>query len=175
MKTIILIRHAKSSWKNKDLKDTERPLKKRGSSDAVLMAKLLKEKGLKVEKLISSPAERALATAKAFAAEIGIAETEIENDERLYMESKTKMLKLISELDEKLGTVALVSHNPALSNLANFFLDEDIGDIPTASMVAIEFDTDWWNGVEKKKGNMIFFEYPKKHRKKIEKIKSEVL
>lgn len=175
MKTIILIRHAKSSWKNKDLKDAERPLKKRGVEDANTMARVLKEKNAGIQKLISSPAERALTTAKTFAGALGMNPAEIVVDDHLYLESKNKLLMLIHGLDEKINTVAIVSHNPGLTNLANFLTTEEIDNIPTSGIVAISFETDWWNGVDKNKGKMIYFEYPKKYRKKIEKVKSEIL
>ena len=164
MKTIILIRHAKSSWKFLDLKDIERPLKKRGGRDAAIMASVLKEMQLPIDKLISSPAERALTTAKAFAEEKDVAV-----DQRLYLESKSKLLNLVHDLDESLQCVALVSHNPDLTDFANFLANDNIENIPTAGMVGIRFDCNSWREIEKGKGQRLFFEVPKTHRKEIEK------
>ena len=170
MKTIILIRHAKSSWKFEDLKDIERPLKKRGVRDAAMMATILKEKNLQPDKIISSPAERAMATATAFAPK-----EEIMVDQRLYLESKTKLLNLVQGLDESLQCVAIVSHNPDLTDFANFLANDDIENIPTSGIVAIQFECNSWSEIEKGKGKRLFFEVPKTHRKKIEKAETKIL
>jgi len=167
MKTIILIRHAKSSWKFPDLKDVERPLKKRGVRDAAMMAAVLQDMHLTIDKVISSPAERAMSTAKAFTAEENIVV-----DQRLYLESKAKLLNLLNELDNSLQCIAIVSHNPDLTDFANFLANDNIENIPTSGIVGIQFDCNSWAEVEKGKGKRVFFEVPKKHRKKIEKAES---
>jgi len=175
MKTIILIRHAKSSWKFPDLKDIERPLKKRGTTDAVLMANVLKEMQVQPDKIISSPAVRALETAKAFAGETGFNDADIIIDQRLYLESKTKLLNLLNELDDAFQTIALVSHNPGITDFANALANDNIENIPTSGMVAIQFDCNSWSEIEKGKGKRLFFEIPKKYRKKIEKAETKIL
>jgi phosphohistidine phosphatase len=175
MKKIILIRHAKSSWKFPELKDVERPLKKRGVKDAALMANVLKETNVTVDLMYSSPAERAMATAKAFAAEMGIEETNIVTEPLLYMESRTKMRKLVSDLDDRYNSVALVSHNPELTDFANQLTGEQIEWIPTSGFVCVEFTQGTWKEAEGKTGKLLFFEFPKKHRKKIEKDESKIL
>jgi phosphohistidine phosphatase len=172
MKTIILIRHAKSSWKFEELKDIERPLKKRGIADASLMASIFHEMQLRPGKIISSPAVRALATAKAFASEEKIPENEIVVNQQLYLESKTKMLNIVNALDDGIQTVVLVGHNPALTDFANALTNGDIENIPTSGMVGIGFECESWKEVERGKGKQLFFEVPKPHRKKIEKAKS---
>jgi phosphohistidine phosphatase len=170
MKTIILIRHAKSSWKFPDLKDIERPLKKRGVRDASLMASVLQNMQMNIDKIISSPAQRAMSTAKAFAPEESIIV-----DQRLYLESKTKLLNVLNELDNNLQCVALVSHNPDLTDFANFLANDNIKNIPTSGIVGIQFDCNSWGEIEKGKGQRLFFEVPKKYRKKIEKAESKIL
>jgi len=170
MKTIILIRHAKSSWKFPDLKDIERPLKKRGVSDAALMATVLKDMHLTVDKIISSPAERALSTAKAFAEE-----EKIVIDQRLYLESKTKLLNLLNELDDSCQCVAIVSHNPDLTDFANFLANDNIENIPTSGIVGIQFDCNSWAEVQKGKCKRLFLKVPKTYRDKIEKAETKIL
>ena len=170
MKTIILIRHAKSSWKFPDLKDVERPLKKRGIRDASIMASVLNDMQLRIDKFISSPAERAVTTAKAFAGENDIA-----IDARLYLESKSKLINLLHELDENLQCVALVSHNPDLTDFANYLANDNIENIPTSGIVGIVFDCNSWSEVEKGKGKRLFFEVPKTYRNKIEKAEGKIL
>ena len=168
MKTIILIRHAKSSWKFHDLKDIERPLKKRGQKDAARMAHVLREMKIHIDKFISSPAERALSTAIAFALR-----DEIAVDQRLYLESKSKLLSVIQELDENFQSVVLFSHNPDLTDFANFLANDTIENIPTAGMVGIQFDVNSWKEIEKGKGKRLFFEIPKKYRKEKEKAEAK--
>jgi phosphohistidine phosphatase len=170
MKTIILIRHAKSSWKFPDLKDIERPLKKRGVRDAAMMATVLQDMHLHLDKIISSPAVRAMSTAKAFAAEENIVV-----DQRLYLESKSKILNLLKDLDNNYQCIALVSHNPDLTDFANFLANDNIENIPTTGIVGIQIECNSWAEVEKGKGKRMFFEVPKKHRKKIEKAESKIL
>ena len=177
MKKIILVRHAKSSWKNHELKDLERPLKKKGSIAAAMMATVLKEKQLSIDQVRSSPAVRALDTAKAIAQQTGIGESVVVIDQGLYLESKSKLLRLINELDDRLATVVLVGHNPGITDLSNLLTEDFIEWIPTAGMVGIEFDCNTWKEVEKKKGKQLFFEVPKDHRKKqkLEKDESQIL
>jgi phosphohistidine phosphatase len=175
MKTIILIRHAKSSWKFPDLKDVERPLKKRGTTDAALMANVLKDMQVRPDKIISSPAVRALATAKAFAGQAGFDDADILVDPRLYLESKTKLSQLVTGLDDAFQTIALVSHNPGITDFANFLANDTIENIPTSGIVGIQFDCNSWSEIEKGKGKQLFFEIPKKHRKKIEKAETKIL
>ena len=167
MKTIILVRHAKSSWKFPELKDIDRPLRKRGVRDAQLMAGLLKELNGPVDHIISSPAVRALATAEAFAREFGLNEETIVIRENLYMESKNKMIEEIKRLDDKFTSVILVSHEPTITDLANLLTkDGSIDRIPTSGIAGIRFECDSWKDIEMKKGKQLFFEVPKTHRKK---------
>jgi phosphohistidine phosphatase len=175
MKTVILIRHAKSSRKFPELKDIERPLRKRGIKAAALMADVLKGKQLAVDQIISSPAVRSVTTAKSFAQKLGLNEADIVIDSALYMESKNKLLKRLGEVEDRFNTVIFVSHNPALTDFANLLMNQSIDNIPTSGMVAIRFASGSWKEIEKKKGEQLFFEIPRKHKKKSEKAKSEIL
>jgi len=168
MKTVILTRHAKSSWKFPELKDYDRPLKKRGLADAPIMAGVLKDKQVNIDRIISSPAVRAMHTAKIFAQELGIYEALIVSEPKLYMGSRSKLLKEIQQLDDSLNTIVLVAHNPGLTDLANFLLEEEIKNIPTSGIAGIGFEINSWKEVAKGKGKMLFFEYPKMYRKKDE-------
>ena len=170
MKTILLIRHAKSSWKFPDLKDIDRPLNKRGNRDCVLMSAVLADMQVHFDKIISSPAERAMSTAKAFASE-----DKIFTDQRLYLESISRLLTIIHEQDDAIQCVALVSHNPGITDFANFLAKADIENIPTSGIVGIQYDCNSWKEIEKGKGKMLFFEVPKKHRKKLEKAETKIL
>jgi phosphohistidine phosphatase len=175
MKTIILMRHAKSSWKYPELKDIDRPLKKKGEKDSVMMAQVLKESALPVDGIVSSPAVRAKATASAVAGELGISSSSVVENPRIYLESKNKLLHEINALDDRWNTVVMVAHNPALTDLANMLNGKSFDRMPTASVIAIQFDCNSWKEVEKKNGKSLFFESPKKRKKKIEKTESKVL
>ncbi len=175
MKTLVLIRHAKSSWKNDKLKDMERPLKKRGLNDAPLMGKVLKNLQVIPDVIISSPATRAMETAKLIAKEYNMDPAQIVSAADLYLESKGKLLREINIIDPQHNTVFLIGHNPGLTDLANFLSGESIDNIPTSGAIALQFDCNTWAEVEKGKGKKLFFEVPKKHRKKIEKNEKQVL
>ncbi len=162
MKTLYLGRHAKSSWKNMELADIDRPLNKRGKRDAPFMGKLLADKGIKPDLIISSPAKRAVATAKVIASEINYPEEEIIFDENIYEATGRGLLEIISGTEEKYNSIMLFGHNPGLTVLNNNLSDHFIDNIPTCGVVALEFKTSW-NEIELKSAGFIFFEYPKKY------------
>jgi len=175
MKTIILVRHAKSSWKDTDLKDRERPLKKRGERDAALMANVLRDRGFTPALIITSHAKRAEATAKIIASEYGHNEKLIDTRRKLYMRSGNKMINVINDIDDRHDVVFLVSHNPGLTDLANLLTNDSIDNIPTSGVVAISFDVQSWSEVASGKGKKLLFEVPKTHRAQIEKVEEPVL
>jgi len=156
-KTLYIARHAKSSWDDMTLSDFERPLNKRGKRDAPFMATLLKEKGIKPELILSSPAKRAKTTAKHYHAALG---GELRFDERIYEASAMSLLYLVQEAFKKVDTLMVVGHNPGLTALNDMLSDESIYNIPTAGVVGISFDEE----VAVHNGEQLFFEYPKKYQ-----------
>jgi len=175
MKTIILIRHAKSSWKFPELKDMDRPLNKRGLNDAPLMGKILKGHNLMPDLIMTSPAVRTSITAKTIAQAVGFNELQIVTEPGLYLESKSKLLKVINNIDDRYATVFIVGHNPGLTDLANSLTGESIDNIPTCGAFGIQFEISSWKEVDKKTGKKLFFEFPKKHKKKVEETEKQVL
>jgi phosphohistidine phosphatase len=119
MKTLFLVRHAKSSRDDPSLPDRERPLDDRGKRDAPKMGKRLAKRDVKLDLLVSSPALRALKTAHLIAEEIGYKRKDIVVDDRLYASSPDDLLAVIRALDTKLDRVMLVGHNPEFSDLAH--------------------------------------------------------
>ncbi|MBC7939957.1 MAG: histidine phosphatase family protein, partial [Chitinophagaceae bacterium] len=111
MKTLFLVRHAKSSRDDPSLPDRERPLDDRGRHDAPKMGKRLTNRGVKPDLLVSSPALRALTTAQLIADEIGCQRKDIIVDERLYASSSDDLLSVICAIDDKLDSVMLFGHN----------------------------------------------------------------
>jgi len=155
-KTLYIARHAKSSWDDASLSDFERPLNKRGKRDAPFMANLLKEKGIKPDLILSSPAKRAKITAKHYHEALG---GKLDYDERIYEASLMSLIYLVQEAFENVDSLMIVGHNPGLTMLNDRVSDKSIYNIPTAAVVAIEFEGE----IAAHKGKQLFYEYPKKY------------
>jgi phosphohistidine phosphatase len=161
MKTLFLVRHAKSSRDDPSLPDRDRPLDDRGMQDAPKMGKRLAKRDVKPDQLLSSPALRALTTAHLIAEEVGYKRKDIVVDDRLYASSADDLLAVIRALDKKLNRVMLFGHNPAFSDLAHRLSSEIIG-MPTSAVVEFNFDTKAWSEVGEVKPAKVVFDYPKK-------------
>ena len=157
MKTLILIRHAKSDWpENTD--DFDRPLAENGVHDAEKMASFLKEKNIKIDKFFCSPALRTLTTCEIFNKEYKI---EIETIQKLYNASETNFENITLGLDDQLNNVAMFSHNNGISNFANSMSD-DMFMFPTCGVAGFEIDCDSWSDFHNAKKKLVFFYEPKK-------------
>jgi len=164
MKRLYLIRHAKSSWDDPDLADIDRPLNKRGEKDAPYMGTRLKEQHkANPDLILSSPAKRALRTARIIAKAIDFPEKKIEIKDSLYTSGVTAMVDVIHHLADSLDEVMLFGHNPDLTSLANYLSNQQVDNIPTCGIFCIDFDIQLWQDVKKGKGVFKFFDYPKKH------------
>ena len=163
MKTLILIRHAKSSWENRNISDFERGLNDRGKRDAPFMAGILKEKKINIDLILSSPAVRAFKTAKIFARELEIEEKEIIINENIYEAGRKDLLKVLMETNDSINNLMLFGHNPGLTYLSNYLCDYETDNIPTCGIVCMQLDFDSWKYLGSKSCNFIFFEYPKKY------------
>ncbi|MBR9921115.1 MAG: histidine phosphatase family protein [Bacteroidetes bacterium] len=165
MKTLFLIRHAKSSWADDSLRDIDRPLNKRGLRDAPFMAKMLKGKGIVPDKLVSSPANRAFTTASYFASEYGILMDQILQLPEIYEASPTELMRVISRLENKWEVVFLYGHNPTFTDIANRFTDQYIPNVPTCGICKIESEAETWEEVDPINSQLIEFHYPKQYFK----------
>jgi phosphohistidine phosphatase len=161
MKTLILVRHAKSSWDDASISDFDRPLNDRGKKDAPEMAERLKDKGLKIDLFVSSPAKRARKTARIFAKEFGVEKEDIKLVEDLYMASPSVFSVVVEGLDDKAGTVALFSHNPGITEYASSLTNVRIDNMPTCSVFAAQADINKWSDFENAEKSFLFFDYPK--------------
>ncbi|MBZ0203110.1 MAG: histidine phosphatase family protein [Ignavibacteria bacterium] len=161
MHTLFLLRHAKSSWEDLLQEDIKRPLNKRGKNDAPHIGRFLAEKGDVPDLIISSTAKRALSTAKRVASATGYDTAGILKDKRLYMAGIDDFLSVISQVDNKVKQLMLVSHNYGITDFANFISNSDIQSIPTCGIVKIKFDSGDWKDVLYTKGKLIYFEFPK--------------
>lgn len=163
MKKLYLVRHSKSSWKNPGLSDFERPLNKRGKRDAPFMGKLLAKRGVRPELIFSSPAKRALKSAKIIAEEIGYPLEEIVTQAKIYDASVADLIEVIHDFDNIYREVMLFGHNPGITGLVNYLSDFELDNLPTSGVVCIEFNDIAWHRISRHSGEVVFIEYPKKH------------
>lgn len=161
LKTLILIRHAKSSWDDPGLSDFERSLNDRGKKDAPMMADRLHERGIKVDAFITSPAKRAKRTAEQFAKRYKKNVGDLILKTELYMAGEETFLKLMEKLDDQMDCVVMFSHNPGITDFANRLADVKIDNIPTCGVFAVSIDAKKWSKVREAKKNFLFFDYPK--------------
>jgi len=161
LKTLILVRHAKSSWDAVGIDDAERPLNERGKKDAPEMAARLKDKKVTVDIFISSHAKRAHKTAKYFAEEYGLNKKEILIVNKLYGASVGTFLEVVTTIEDKYKTAAIFSHNPGITEFANTLSSVHIDNVPTSGIFAVQANTNKWADFTKAEKNFLFFDYPK--------------
>lgn len=164
MKRLYLVRHAKSSWNRLELDDIDRPLNKRGKRDAPFMGQRLKQHDVCPDLIISSPAKRALKTAKIIAEEMGCPKKQIVIDDALYLQGISAIINLIQSIDDSHESVMLFGHNPDFTQLAEQLTDYQVDNIPTCGIFCIDFNVGFWQEVDEGKGLFTFFDYPKKHQ-----------
>lgn len=148
------------------MSDHDRPLNKRGKRDAPFMAEFIaKRTDSKNFALISSSAVRAFTTAEAFAKALGKSKDDIFYEENLYMASENEALNIIKTAPDDYNTLFIFCHNPGITYLVNRLSNSNIDNVPTCGVACITFDTDKWMDVSFGKGELKFFEYPKKYYK----------
>ena len=158
-KVVFFIRHAKSSWKELGMRDIERPLNKRGKRDAPFMANFLLDKeGPIVDAIISSPANRALTTAKYFGEAFGKSPLV---EPGIYEAVNAEIMEIIHLLDNSWEQVLIFGHNPTFTDLANQFSDTLIDNVPTCGIVKVVFEVDHWDKINYGNGKMEAFYFPK--------------
>ncbi|MBE0496695.1 MAG: histidine phosphatase family protein [Campylobacterales bacterium] len=162
MKTLYFIRHAKSSWKDAQLSDFDRPLNKRGKADAPLMAKRLKHHSVTPDLILSSPALRAKKTAQIIAKELGI--EAITYEPLLYESSFETYVEILRALPPTAQNVLIVAHNPEITYACELLADAIFGNIPTCGIVGLELTVETFQEVGEGCAHVLFFDYPKKHR-----------
>lgn len=156
MKTLLLLRHAKSDWPV-DVEDFDRPLNETGMTNAPKMARLLKDQSVEIDTFISSPAKRALHTCELFSEVFG---KTFSTDKTLYNPRETNFENVIFGLDNSVQSVAIFSHNNGISNFANSLTDEIIN-LPTSGVVGYQIDCDSWSDFATAKKKFLFFYSPK--------------
>lgn len=162
MKSLFLIRHAKSSWETAALSDFDRPLNARGMKDADEMAKRLAAKINTIDAFISSPALRAKTTAEKFAAAFGIDSKAIILEPGLYLSPESFYTPFISNIDNKFDAVAIFSHNSGITDFVNTLGSIKTDNIPTCGIFAVKAATNTWKEFPGVKKEFLFYDYPKR-------------
>ena len=163
MLRLTLIRHAKTEPAHSGQEDWDRALETRGQRDAPEMGKRLKDRHFKPDKVLSSPAVRALTTATIIVRELGIAPGKVIQDERLYLASPKDMLKVIQELGGTAQHLMLFGHNPGITEFAEQVSRErSIDNMPTCAMYTVQFDIQDWSELQWGTGMDAEFDYPRK-------------
>jgi phosphohistidine phosphatase len=161
MKTLLIVRHAKSSWDNADISDIDRPLNERGKRDAPAMAQRLIKAGVHPQRFVSSPAKRARQTAELFIRTFGKKEKEIVFVPELYHASLPTFKEVVSTLNDADDTVAIFSHNPGITGFVNTLADIRVDNMPTCAVFAVKSPTDHWSEFLSADRQFLFFDYPK--------------
>lgn len=162
MKTVLLIRHAKSSWDDLNLADFDRPLNDRGKADAPRMAKRLFTKDIRIDTFLSSPAKRARKTAEIFAEQYGVKKNDIIFVPSLYQAGNNNIFyDTIENAPPKSHSLAIFSHNPGITDFANSLTATRIDNMPTCSVFAVNVEIENWAGFKQANKEFYFFEFPK--------------
>jgi phosphohistidine phosphatase len=161
MKTLLLIRHAKSGWDDASLPDFERTLTGRGKSDAQMMAKRLIKKSIRIDAFVSSPAKRAKKTAEIFMKEFDEDEKKIELISSLYEASVKDFYDAIEIFNDKYDTIALFAHNPGITDFTNSLRCSSAYSMPTCAVFVLEIKSKHWEKFREAEKKFLFFDYPK--------------
>lgn len=159
MKTLYIVRHAKSSWTYEGIADIDRPLKKRGINDAHLMSKHLAKKIDRPDVFISSVANRALHTGVIFCQNFNYPLSNLKIRKELYSFSDGYLVKTVKALDDSFNSAIIFSHDHGINTFVNKFGSKPIAHVTTCGVIGIRFDEKHWKNI--KKGSTILVEFPK--------------
>jgi phosphohistidine phosphatase len=161
MKSLFLIRHAKSSWDNPIQNDFDRPLNGRGLKDAPMMAQRLLERKIKIDAFFSSPAVRAKQTCSIFMQTFKVDEAAMHLQSQLYLPAPDVFMHSITNIPASVSSAAVFSHNNGITEFANTLTGTSIDNMPTCSVFALKTDIENWKDFAKAKKEFWFFDYPK--------------
>lgn len=162
MKTITIVRHAKSSWSDTSLSDAKRPLNGRGKHDAPMMGNRMLEHGIRPSLIVSSSATRAWSTAKIIAKAINYPREFLQKEESLYLASLDRILDVVVAQDNGFNNLMIVGHNPGLTDFANFLVPGLTNNLPTAGVVSVEIEQDDWSLYERPAAKLLVHDWPRK-------------
>jgi len=158
-KTLVIIRHGKSTWEYEGILDFDRPLKESGIFNTMSIAQKIRSLGITPDLIISSPANRALHTALIVARELLYPLENVRLNTTLYGESDNEILKLIKSIDNQFDRLFIFGHNPVFTDLPNMFLSQTLENLPTSGAVVLQFEATSWMEIKKDKlvKEIVFF------------------
>ena len=161
MKTLLMVRHAKSSWETPEIDDLNRPIIENGINKTKKVIEYLKEKNILPDIIVSSHATRALQTARLFAEGLSYTK-EIEVNKNIYEADEKSISDEVYALPNNASVVMIIGHNPTITQLANVYLVRKSNFLPTSSVVSITFETDFWGEIDRSSKKVNFTALPKK-------------
>ena len=164
-KTLVLVRHAKSSWRDSILRDHDRPLNARGIRDAPRMADRLLSRGVSPQQIICSSAARALTTARVFSEQLGLESVALVVKEEVYGAGYDEMIELIQNIDDHCHCAMVVGHNPTFTELASGLTAGEVGYLPTCAVVTLAVDSGDWFHAGSGRMRLLDFDFPKKDQR----------
>ena len=159
-----IVRHAKSAWDYSDVADIDRSLKPRGIRNAYELSRKLKLNNLIPQKIISSPADRALHTAVIFAGVFGYPLGDLEISSILYESSLEKIIDLIRNTDDGYKSLMVFGHNPDITDLVNHYIISSVDNVPTCGVVTLKFSTASWKTIGRKNFETHIINFPNKNK-----------
>jgi phosphohistidine phosphatase len=161
MKTIYLVRHAKSSWSHPELSDEQRPLLVKGENNTKLLTDYLNSKEITIDLIISSHAIRAFETARIIAAGLKYPDKNIKIDRQIYYADTDGLYDTFYDLPEKIESVMMIGHNPSITYFVNKFIEQKIDNMPTSGLICISLSITKWNNIIKPQSKELFRFFPK--------------
>lgn len=161
MKKLYIVRHAKSSWDDPYLRDFDRPLNKRGKKNVPDMGQRLAKLGVLPDLITSSPANRALTTARGIAREIGYPNDKIVEEPDLYHASSSSIKQTVANAPDTADTLMIFGHNPGFTSLISDLSDFNLWNLPTCAVCGIQFQVDSWQEIRNTRGVKFYYDYPK--------------
>ena len=160
MKTLYIVRHAKSSWDDPTLSDHDRPLMQKGRKRTLKIAAYLKNLKIKPDLMVSSSAKRAYHTANIIAEVLNYPLSDIIREKAFYHSDREKLTDYLFGLDNNINSIMVFGHNPTFTSFANQFIDSQIDWLPTTGTVSISFNTNKWENIMLAERKTNFVVYP---------------
>ncbi|MEI6756241.1 MAG: phosphohistidine phosphatase [Chlorobium sp.] len=164
MKTIYIVRHAKSGWENAQTEDFDRTLNEKGMKAAPFMAALLKEKDVHPDLVFSSPANRAITTAELFCDILGYPKEKIRQQIEIYEGISGHLLNIVQQIPDNCKTVMIFGHNPTLTDFSNQLTGDHFDNLVPGGVVRIDMNITFWKDAAPGTGKTVWYEFPQKNQ-----------